>query len=370
MLIDRRQILIGGGAAVALGAGGTGLALNGMGAMADYDAAAAAARAALMSDPSLHALVRFATLAANGHNSQPWRFRIGTERIDLLPDFTRRTSVVDPDDHHLFVSLGCATENLRLAAAAAGRRSEIAPRSGTEYAIGFSFHPMRPTQDVLFAAIPHRQSTRGAFDGQPCTTAELRLLMAAAALPGVDVTLLTERRAINRVRDLVIAGNTAQLNDPAFRGELKRWLRYNPREAIRHGDGLFSGASGNPSLPSWAGPIAFDRLMTAQDENKRLDNQLATSAGLAIFAGAGADRDHWIEVGRACQRFALQATALGLKCAFVNQPVEVVPLRPALASLLGMAGRRPDIVMRFGRGAARPFSLRRPVSAVLDPQMA
>ena len=32
---------------------------------------------------------------------------------------------------------------------------------------------------------------------------------------------------------------------------------------------------------------------------------------------------HWIEVGRACQRFALQATALGLKCAFINQPVEV-----------------------------------------------
>ena len=69
--------------------------------------------------------------------------------------------------------------------------------------------------------------------------------------------------------------------------------------------------------------------------------------------------------GRACQRFALQATALGLKHAFLNQPIEVPALRPELAALVGLQGRRPDIVMRFGRGQDMPFSARRPVSAVI-----
>jgi hypothetical protein len=41
---------------------------------------------------------------------------------------------------------------------------------------------------------------------------------------------------------------------------------------------------------------------------------------------------------------------LGLKHAFVNQPVEVASLRPELAALVGMTGRRPDLVMRFGYG--------------------
>ena len=72
-----------------------------------------------------------------------------------------------------------------------------------------------------------------------------------------------------------------------------------------------------------------------------------------------------MRAGRACQRFALQATALGLKHAFINQPVEVANLRPESASLVGMAGRRPDIVVRFGYGPELPFSARRPVSAVL-----
>jgi hypothetical protein len=70
--------------------------------------------------------------------------------------------------------------------------------------------------------------------------------------------------------------------------------------------------------------------------------------------------------GRASQRFALQATALGLKHCFVNQPIEVSALRPQLAGLLGMPGRRPDLVMRFGYGPALPFSPRRPVNAVLS----
>lgn len=51
-------------------------------------------------------LIRYATLAASSHNTQPWKFRIRKDRITILPDFSRRCPVVDPDDSHLFKSLG------------------------------------------------------------------------------------------------------------------------------------------------------------------------------------------------------------------------------------------------------------------------
>ena len=85
----------------------------------------------------------------------------------------------------------------------------------------------------------------------------------------------------------------------------------------------------------------------------------------AVFVAAKADAEGWVHAGRACQRFALLATALGLKHAFLNQPVEVAALRSDLAALLVMPGRRPDLVMRFGRAAAMPFSARRPVDTVM-----
>jgi hypothetical protein len=177
--------------------------------------------------------------------------------------------------------------------------------------------------------------------------------------------LLTDRRRIDAVRDLVVTGNSTQMGEPAFVRELKSWLRFNPAQALRAGDGLYSVASGNPALPDWLGPLAFDWLSSAESQNDVYASQIRSSAGLAVFIGAGENPAHWVAVGQACQRFALQATALGIKHAFINQPVEVPALRPELAGLIGLPERRPDIIIRFGYGAALPFSARRPVEAVL-----
>ncbi|CAN0606011.1 unnamed protein product, partial [Ectocarpus sp. 12 AP-2014] len=64
-----------------------------------YAQAARAIRQNLPSEPAARDFVRFATLAANSHNTQPWKFRIAENAIDILPDFARRTPAVDPDDH-------------------------------------------------------------------------------------------------------------------------------------------------------------------------------------------------------------------------------------------------------------------------------
>jgi hypothetical protein len=72
-----------------------------------------------------------------------------------------------------------------------------------------------------------------------------------------------------------------------------------------------------------------------------------------------------VEVGRAYEHFALQATALGIRTAHVNMPVEVAALRPKFAAAIGLGTTRPDLVIRFRRGPTLPQSLRRPVQAVL-----
>jgi hypothetical protein len=70
-------------------------------------------------------------------------------------------------------------------------------------------------------------------------------------------------------------------------------------------------------------------------------------------------------VGRAYERFALQASVMGVRHAHVNMPVELAALRPAFGSAIGLGQQRPDLVIRFGRGPTMPRSLRRPVEAVL-----
>jgi len=203
------------------------------------------------------------------------------------------------------------------------------------------------------------------YDGSAVSAADLSQLAMSAAVPGVDLILISERAQIDQLRDLVIAGNTAQMADPAFVTELMHWLRFNPAAAMTTGDGLYSVGSGNPALPDWLGPRLFDMVFTAQAENEKYARQIASSSGVAVFVAAQDNPEHWVQAGRACQRFSLQATALGLKTAYINQPVEVPGLRADLAALVGLPGRRPDIVMRFGRAAPMPMSARRPVDAVM-----
>lgn len=364
-MTNRRQILVGSGTLALVGVGAAYFGSRQMGSMEDYNASVASTRAALSERPEIRDLVRYATLAPNGHNTQPWRFRIGKTSIAILPDFARRTPIVDPDDHHLFVSLGCAAENLAIAASARRHPGELSfePAGDGSVVLTFGGGPSAPA--ALFDAIPKRQSTRSDFDGRPVSVTDLAALAAASVVPGVDLVLITERAQIDRIRDLVIAGNTAQMADAGFLRELKTWLRFSPRQAIQTGDGLFSATTGNPTLPAWLGPLVLNFVLKAATENDKYARQIASSAGIAVFISQTNDPKHWVLAGRACQRFALQATALGLKHAFINQPVEVAKLRPELASLIGMPGRRPDLVMRFGYGPTLPYSARRPVDAVL-----
>ena len=65
-------------------------------------------------------LVRYAILAPSSHNTQCWKFAVEDKAITIRPDPARRCPAVDPDDHYVFVTLGCATENLMQAALAHG----------------------------------------------------------------------------------------------------------------------------------------------------------------------------------------------------------------------------------------------------------
>jgi hypothetical protein len=311
-------------------------------------------------------LVRYATLAPSSHNTQCWKFRIEDRAISIMPDLSRRCPAVDPDDHHLFVSLGCATENLIQAALANGLHGEADLDAAAGGAIRVALAPTKGVVSPLFQAIPERQSTRAAYDGKPLTAEELGMLERAGTGNGVHLIVITKQAVMENVLEYVVQGNTAQMNDRAFVDELKAWIRFSGDEAVRTGDGLYAPSSGNPSIPRWLGSPLFSLFFTPGSENDKYAKHVRSSAGIAVFFSDAEDKARWVEVGRCYERFALQSAALGIRNAFLNQPVEVPALRPQFATFLGIGGRRPDLVVRFGRGPRVPQSLRRTVQAVLS----
>jgi nitroreductase len=309
-------------------------------------------------------LVQYATLAASSHNTQPWKFRLESKRIVILPDLSRRCPAVDPDDHHLYASLGCAAENLLLAAQAAGLKGELT-YDPTEPSLRVDFDVMRPLRSPRFEAIPSRQCSRTEYDGTGLRSSELRALTEAGHDSGVSLVLLTERGQKEQVAEYVAAGNRAQFADARWAREMRKWIRFNAREARRMSDGLYAPVLGIPNVPRWLGELLMPVAATAEHQSRKDTRNIQSSAAVAVFVSEADDPAHWMEAGRCFQRLALQATALGLRTAFINQPVEVTPLRAQLAAFLGIGARRPDLVVRIGRGPELPQSLRRPVEQVL-----
>lgn len=336
------------------------------------DYAAAVARtwrpgAALIDDrtAATREIVRCATLAPSSHNTQCWHFATTANGIAVRPDLTRRCPVVDPDDHHLFVSLGCAVENLTHAALAQGLHASVRFDGVPGDVLDVELRPTTASRSALFDAIDQRQCTRGLFDGKALSADELERLSKAGSGNGIHVRLLTDRPSVEKVLAWVVEANTVQMRDAAFEQELKTWIRFDDAEAVRTGDGLSTRTSGNPSVPRWLASPLFDLFYRPKSEADKYAAEIRSGAGIAVFVSEKSDKAGWIEAGRCYERFALQAASMGIRNAFVNQPVEVAALRPRFADALGIGAHRPELVVRFGRGPLMPRSLRRPVDAVM-----
>ncbi len=312
---------------------------------------------------SIH-LVERATRAASSHNTQPWRFRIERTRITILPDPRRRCPAVDPDDHHLFASLGCAAENLVIAAQATGQDAQVGVDATSGHVV-VELAPAPPVVSPLYEAIDLRQCSRSRYDGSSLTSAERGLLEAAGHGNGVGVRLLDGPVVLAQVAEYVAAGNDAQFADPAWRDELQAWIRFNHRSARATGDGLYAAAMGSPQVPDRIGRLYMRADFSARRQSRRDTRHILSSSAVAVFASEIDDPLHWVEAGRCYERFALQAAALDLRTAFINQPVEVAALRAQFAGFLGIGERRPDLVVRVGRGPRMPSSFRRPVEDVI-----
>lgn len=310
-------------------------------------------------------LVRHATLAASSHNTQPWKFRIRQGSITILPDYSRRCPAVDPDDSHLFKSLGCAAENLVHAAAAQGYSADVRFDPGEDGVVVLLNRDASAHANDLYRAITKRQCVKTAYDGTPLMESELEMLEKAGARQNVRTIMLLSAAQKDTVIDYVTRGNAAQLTDRVFRDELVSWIRFNPGDAMRTGDGLSGRTSGQPALPAWLAKRIIGLVLTPQGQAETDATNIRSSAGVAVFVSSRDDKAAWVEAGRAYERFALQATALNICTAFINQPIEVRPLRAQFESWLKLDGEHALLMVRFGHGPTAPFSLRRPIDDVM-----
>src|SRR3712207_1450385 len=103
---------------------------------------------------ALEAAVDRAVLAPSVHNTQPWTFVLGPDRVEVRADRSRQLPVLDPLGRELAQSVGAALFNLRVALSARG------------WDIAVDRLP-RPDDPDLLAGVDRSEERRG---GEECRT--------------------------------------------------------------------------------------------------------------------------------------------------------------------------------------------------------
>ncbi|GIH21729.1 Tat pathway signal protein [Acrocarpospora phusangensis] len=331
------------------------------------------------------ALVNAAVLAANAHNSQPWLFRVAPDRIDVFADTSRTLGAIDPLLRELHISLGCAIENLLLAAPSNGLRAtaELMPDPAQpRHVARVTLAGSRPRTAELFPYIAGRHTDRGAYDtGRPVPRRVLDQLGGLAGSSedgGVELVWFDDGPGRQAFGDLTVRATRAVIADRQQTTDDFAWYRGTRREIQARKDGVTVDASGQPRLIR-----TLAKLLPAshsQNNDGWLRGTAETQVPTAAAFGALLTRDpldpvQRLRTGRAWQRLHLWATANGL----AMQPLCQIPERidrersaglppefTTAAATLFPPGLHPLMTFRIGYPtAAAPPSPRRLTRDVL-----
>lgn len=316
-------------------------------------------------NPNFLFMVEQATKAPSGHNTQPWLFKINNSNIEIRPNLDKSLPIVDFDNRELFISLGCATENLCIAASHKGYNTEISIGEGGIIIVALNKQPdINP--DPLFEQIVVRQTNRSVYNGNTVPADTIELLKAVAIEPGIKLHIYkSDTPEFDTIANYIYRGNTIQMQNKAFKDELRNWMRYNKKHQNETNDGLSYAVFGAPNLPKWIVKPIMSNVVNEKVQNKGDRKKLESASHLVLFTTQKNSIMEWVNMGRTLERFLLKSTEMGIAHSYFNQPNELRELSVQMAEALSITDEHPMILIRLGYGEKMPYAKRKDINTVI-----
>ncbi|MCW2641197.1 MAG: nitroreductase [Dactylosporangium sp.] len=315
----------------------------------DTDALTTAAEAALRA-PSIF-------------NTQPWRWHVGPDALELSADPDRQLPAVDPDHRLTTLSCGIALHHAHTALAAEGRTDTVdrlpdPARPDLLARIRITGqHAPQPADIRHYQATLIRHTDRRLFTDQPVPPDALDRLRDAAEGQGAHLSLLRTEHT-PELAAAVSHAQAVQMVDPTYRAELARWMR--------------AAEAGGAGVPADTATPPTPRTVPVREFSFEGTGDLAPGTGhdetatYAVLAGDADDPPGWLRAGEALSAVLLTAVHENLAVSPMSDVIEVPATRIQLSTMLGGIGY-PFLVLRIG--VAEPAT-RIPASPRRDPSEA
>jgi nitroreductase len=317
--------------------------------------------------------LRYAILAPSSHNTQPWLFKIVSDKnmVEVYADRTRALPVVDPEDRALIISCGAALCYLQKAIRYFGYGYDVellpmpedldllAQVSIEDLGNTSTSQSVSEEDSSVFQAITKRRTNRLKFEDRSVAPSLLSKLQSIVAENGGDNTWLHVAREgdqKNLLAHLIAEGDRIQMSDKHFRRELASWIHSN---RSHNKDGMPGYSFGFNDIMSLMGPFDAGKGQAAKDR------QLAAGSPVLALLGSNSDEPiDWLKAGLALGSILLFARSQNIWSSFLNQPIEVPELRGRVSDAIKKHGF-PQLLLRMGYGQEVKPTPRRSVEEVI-----
>lgn len=287
--------------------------------------------------------------APSKHNSQPWRFVVTDDALEVWADPSR--SLVETDAHRreLVLSCGAAMHLAGVAARAHGVAPLIVlfpdgPGGCVARLVERGPWQVTPADRALLLAVPRRRTDRGPLDALGLAPALAFELQDVAEALGCELRLVASPWARATLAELVARADRLLVRARGPERELSAWLR---APGDLRGDGVPSDHTRGPAASYRAEYVQRDfstRSSTPSQDRPGADRPL-----LAVLCTATDGTHDHARAGAALIAVLLHATVAGANASFLNQPVEHPEMRQVLREQLQLDGH-PQLVLRLGAG--------------------
>jgi nitroreductase len=309
--------------------------------------------------------VQRASLAPSVHNTQPWRFVVRPDALELQADQDRQLRALDPTGRQLVISCGCALFNARVGLAAdcvvhVDRLPDPAkPDLLARLTVLDESAPWTPLVR-LDAVVERRHTNRRDFFDQDVPPDVIYELTTAAEQEEASLVQIVKPEHKMVAAQLSQEAEAIQNADPRYRAELETWTTTD----LHRTDGVPVYAI--PHTDERSEPTSLVRNFDVAGKGwmPRL-HQSSLNHCLMVLGMAESNRLAWLRGGEALQRILLEATRLDYVVSLASQVVEVPSTRDRMREELDLEFH-PLLLIRIGRAAPTPASKRRDVAMIIS----
>jgi nitroreductase len=309
--------------------------------------------------------VERASRAPSVHNTQPWRFVVRPDVLELHGDSDRQLRALDPTGRQMVISCGCALFNARVGLAA-DRVVEVdrlpdPAKPDLLARLTVLDEPAAWTPLVrLDPMIEKRHTNRRDFFDEDVPPDVIYELINAAEQEEASLVQIVEPEHKMVAAQLSREAEAAQNIDPGYQDELQAWTTTD----LRRPDGVPVSAIPRTDSRFETEGLIRDFDVSGRGWLPRL-RQSSLNHCLMVLGTAKSTRSAWLRAGEALQRILLEATRLDFVVSLASQVAEVPSTRDRLRKELGLEFH-PLLLMRIGRAAPTPASKRREPSMIIS----